>query len=158
MTRGISNPLPPHEAHIQQAQTEDFLHKLEAGGRRITESRRAVVEAVGQKSAPFTAEELCDDVPGVGRATVFRNIKLLQDMGFLCRVLLEDGSPRYQPSRQSHHHHLVCVQCGAVRDFIDCDVTDMLRSVTERSGFEIAGHRLEVYGRCPTCQKSAQAS
>ena len=134
---------------------EAFIAQLEAKGHRITSSRRAVAEAVSRRSTPFTAEELCGDVPRVGRATVYRSIKLLQGSGSLCRVLLEDGSPRYQPTHQSHHHHLVCVRCGEVREFVDCDVSDMLGSLVRRSGFEIAGHRLEVYGRCTQCQLEA---
>ncbi len=134
---------------------DSFINRLEVEGHRVTSTRRAVAQAVSGRTAPFTAEELCDEVPRVGRATVYRNIKLLQDMGFLCRVLLEDGSPRYQPSQHAHHHHLVCVSCGEVQDFVDCDLSELLRPVVRESGFEVAGHRLEVFGRCARCRGRA---
>lgn len=137
---------------------ETCIRQLESLGHRITGSRRAVVDAVSRMESPFTAEEMCADLPRVGRATVYRNIKLLQEMGVLCRVLMEDGSPRYQPSHQSHHHHLVCVRCGSVRDFVDCDITDTLAEQVRRSGFEVLGHRLEVFGRCRECGQAASAN
>ncbi len=138
--------------------SETCVRQMESQGHRITGSRLAVVEAVSHKESPFTAEEICADLPGVGRATVYRSIKLLQAMGVLCRVLMEDGSPRYQPSHQSHHHHLVCVRCGSVRDFVDCDITDTLAEQVRRSGFEVLGHRLEVFGRCRECGQAASAN
>jgi len=126
---------------------DDFIRRLESEGHRVTSPRRAVVDAVSHREAPFTAAELCDSVPGIGRATVYRNLRLLQELGFLCRVLMEDGSPRYQPSHSRHHHHLVCVECGLVREF-DCDIIDRLAPHVSRQGLEMVGHRLEIYGRC----------
>ena len=136
---------------------EACVGELEARGHRITRSRRAAVRAVSARPGHFTAEELRRELPRLGRATVYRNIKLLQEAGFLCRVLLEDGSRPYRLSHRSHHHHLVCVQCGAVQDLLDCDVSDVLRSLVKRTGFEMEGHRLEVYGRCRTCRNARAA-
>ena len=65
---------------------------MEEQGHRLTAPRRAVLEAIDATVAPFTVEDLCDVLPGVGRATVFRTIRLLQDLAVLCRVPLEDGT------------------------------------------------------------------
>ena len=56
----------------------DLIAVLEDGGYRITRPRRSVIAVLDQKDEGFTAEELCSEVPGVGRATVYRTIKLLQ--------------------------------------------------------------------------------
>lgn len=126
---------------------DDLRNRLASDGYRLTNPRQAVAEAVSRRQTPFTAEELYDSVPTIGRATVYRNLRLLQEMGFVCRVLMEDGSPRYQPSDNRHHHHLICVDCGLVREF-DCDVVDLLVPEVSRQGLEMVGHRLEIYGRC----------
>ena len=59
----------------------------------------------------------CERRRKVGRATVFRTIKLLLDLNILCRILLDDGTLHYRVSTRGHHHHLVCRECGRVEDF-----------------------------------------
>lgn len=123
-------------------------------GLRLTGPRRAVFEAIAAASVPFTADELAQSLPGVGRATVFRTIRLLQDLEVLCRVPLEDGSVRYQLSRGDHHHHLVCSQCGAVDEFDDPELDGLIARNAKRTGFTLASHSLELYGRCAACSAS----
>ena len=128
-----------------------FIDALGERGYRDTEPRRAVVSAIAQKERHFTAEELREQIPGVGRATVYRSLKLLVDAGVLCRVLLEDGNLHYQLSHRGHHHHLLCVDCGASEDLTGCDIEDQLKNVAASHSFQVSGHWLEVYGRCQKC-------
>lgn len=132
-------------------QGDDAARLIGRLGLRLTAPRRAVLEVIAAAPAPFTAEELAQSLPGVGRATVFRTIRLLQDLDFLCRVPLEDGSIRYQVSRGDHHHHLVCSQCGAVGEFDDPDLDNLILRNARRKGFTLASHSLELYGRCAAC-------
>jgi len=99
----------------------------------------------------FTAEELRHAVPEVGRATVYRSLKLLVEARALCRVLLEDGDLHYQLSHRGHHHHLLCVECGVSQDLLGCDIQGVLEQVTSANDFQLRGHWLEVYGRCRSC-------
>src|SRR5262245_31915246 len=91
-------------------------------GHRITGSRRRVLDAILAQPAHFTVDDVMRSAPRVGRATVFRTIKLLVDLNLLCRVLLEDATLHYRLSTRGHHHHLVCIECGRVEDFTNCDV------------------------------------
>lgn len=118
---------------------------------RVTSSRRAVLDAIKASDAPFTIEELAGLVPEVGRATVFRTVKLLQESGAVCRMVLEDGSVRYQASQGDHHHHLICSECGRVEEFSDPGLDRRIEEDAARSGFQLDGHSLELYGRCPAC-------
>jgi Fe2+ or Zn2+ uptake regulation protein len=66
---------------------------------------------------------------------------------------------RYRLSRRSvHHHHLICVECGDVQDFVECDLGPLSMELSRRTDYEIKGHRLEMYGRCPACQSSLEGS
>ncbi|MBI4235921.1 MAG: transcriptional repressor [Chloroflexi bacterium] len=118
---------------------------------RATRSRRAVMEAVIPWAGLFSAEELCRALPSVSRATVYRALAYLQEIGVVCRVPAGSGAPRYRTGSPRHHHHLVCVRCGAVQDIARCDLDAIVRSITDRFGYEPVDHRLEVYGRCATC-------
>jgi len=133
------------------------IQRMEDRGYRVTAPRLAVLAAAADCGDQFSAEELDQRLPRVGRATVFRTLKLLVEMDVLCRVLLDDGSLRYRWSRRGHHHHLVCNECGAVQDFTACDVADLVSELTHRTNFTVEGHWLEVYGRCGTCAHAAPA-
>ena len=128
------------------------MEALGERGCRDTSPRRTVIWAIAQKERHFTAEELRDQLPGVGRATVYRSLKLLVEAGALCRVLLEDGNLHYQLSHRGHHHHLLCVECGASEDLLGCHIEDQLENVAAAHNFEVSGHWLEVYGRCQSCR------
>ena len=130
---------------------EQLLDTLEDQGHRSTSPRRAVVQAVAAQDRHFTAEELREQLPRVGRATIFRSLKLLVESGALCRVLLEEGNLHYQLSHREHHHHLLCVVCGASQDLLGCDIEGLLREVSSAHHFQLSGHWLEVYGRCGNC-------
>jgi Fe2+ or Zn2+ uptake regulation protein len=133
------------------------LSSIEEMGYRLTPPRLAVVAAVAARNAPFTIEDISQSLPDVGRATVFRTVKLLLEIDFVCRVLLDDGATRYRVSRRGHHHHLICTRCGAVQDFTECGVGDLAALLGARTEYEIEGHRLEVYGRCSECRGSPSA-
>jgi Fur family transcriptional regulator, ferric uptake regulator len=130
---------------------EQMLEALGERGYRETSPRRQVVQAIVEKDRHFTAEELRDQLPRIGRATVYRSLKLLVEAGVLCRVLLEDGNLHYQLSHRGHHHHLLCVECGASQDLMGCDIEDQLNRVADAHDFQMSGHWLEVYGWCPKC-------
>ncbi len=131
--------------------------KLEARGHRITPSRRAVVAAILARKGHFTADDLVVRCRGAGRATVFRTLRLLTEIGAVCRVLMEDGALRYLVSERGHHHHLVCTGCGAVQDIDACAVSGAIRDLSEATGYDVEGHWLELYGRCAACRAAVPA-
>ncbi|MCC7362962.1 MAG: transcriptional repressor [Dehalococcoidia bacterium] len=132
-------------------QAESSSERLSVGGHRVTAPRRAILDAIARAGGPFTIEELTSRVPAVGRATVFRTVKLLQESEVLCRVILEDGSVRYQLSRGGHHHHLICSECGTVTDFSDPELDRLIHENAGSAGFQLDAHSLELYGRCASC-------
>lgn len=139
----------------QGATLPDVIAALEDGGHRITGPRRRVASAVAAKSRGFTAEELAAELPEVGRATVYRTIRLLLDAGVICKLTLPDGAPVYSTSRIEHHHHSICTVCGAVTEFRDTTVERVLRSIAREIDGEIVGHRMEFFIRCRACRDDA---
>jgi Fe2+ or Zn2+ uptake regulation protein len=127
---------------------------LQDQGMRLTKPRLQVLEAIVRGSDPFTAEDVEKLAPKVGRATVYRSLKLLVEMGILCKVFLDNGSPRYSFSAQEHHHHLVCVACGSVREFRQSVIEQVLAQLEILQAGTIMGHRMEVFVLCPACQKA----
>jgi Fur family ferric uptake transcriptional regulator len=133
--------------------------RLEMRGLRLTPARRAVLAAVLDAGPHFTVEEVYQRARGVGRATVFRTMRLLQHLNMVCRVLLDDGRLHYRLNRtRGHHHHLVCRECGRVEAFTDCHVPALVEEVARRTDYQIEGHWLEVYGRCRACRAGRGAA
>jgi Fur family ferric uptake transcriptional regulator len=129
-----------------------IVERLELRGHRMTTSRRRVIDAVLAQDGHFTVDAILHKTRRVGRATVFRTMKLLQDLNIVCRVLLDDGTLHYRLSTGRHHHHLVCVECGRVEDFSQCDVESLVRDLQKATQYEVQAHWLEVYGRCHACR------
>ena len=129
-----------------------IIQRLELRGHRMTGSRRRVLEGLMAAPAHFTVDDVLRLAVGVGRATVFRTMRLLLDLNVVCRVLMEDGSLHYRLSTRGHHHHLVCRSCGRVEDFSNCDVSSLVRDLSRNTEYQIEGHWLEVYGRCASCR------
>ncbi len=131
-----------------------IIQRLELRGHRITASRRRVLEALLDAPAHFTVDDVLRQAAHVGRATVFRTMKLLQELNVVCRVMMEDGSLHYRLSTRGHHHHLVCRSCERVTDFATCDVSSLIDQLARSTDYRIEGHWLEVYGRCASCRAS----
>lgn len=136
---------------IAMESTADIERTLASGGFRLTGPRRTLVEVMQGLGDHFVADEVVEGAPKVGRATVFRTLRLLQDVGIVCQVVLDDGTAAYRLASGGHHHHLVCSECGAVSDFASGDIEGLLDDIARRTGYRVDAHRLEVYGMCPAC-------
>ncbi len=134
----------------------DLLAVLEDRGYRVTEPRRSVVELLDSKEVGFSAEEICGELPDVGRATVYRTIKLLLEAGVICKLALPNGAPKYSLARIEHHHHTVCVTCGTVSEFRDVTIERFLRTIGADISGEIVGHRMEFYIVCRSCLAASE--
>lgn len=127
---------------------------LSRSGYRLTSPRRAVLDTIRDLGNHFTAEEVLIASPEVGRATIFRTMKLMRELGVICQVVLDDGTAVYQLAEEElaeHHHHVICTECGKVTEIASDGLERELEAVASQTGFNIDTHRLELYGRCSNC-------
>ena len=144
-------------SEIMQAES-NILAALEERGSRMTWPRRQLAAALARRSDSFSAEEIVAALPNLGRATVYRTLRLLGEAGVLCKATMPDGSPRYSlDDTHHHHHHLVCVGCERIEEFRHPSIERMLRAMKAQAGSEFVGHRLELYHRCADCRESGQS-
>ena len=131
---------------------KELLAVLEGLGYRATAPRKAIAELLEQKQDSFTAEALIEELPSVGRATVFRTIKLFLEAGAVCKLATIDGSQMYSLCRVGHHHHhWVCIQCGAVEEFRASAVEQLISAIGSEIPGEVIDHRVELYVICGSC-------
>ena len=139
----------------------ELSEALVDAGYRLTEQRRVIADLIASRAGHFTAGDLLADSRrrrlGVGRATIFRSVDVLADLGLIERLDLPDGGHAFVACSGPHHHHLVCSSCGRSTDIAATGLSAILRDVGARSGYRIGSHRLEVFGICPTCQAASRS-
>ena len=133
------------------SQSATILAALENQGYRSTLPRQVIIENLENHTDGFTADDLVRDLPHIGRATIFRTLKLLLETGIICKLSLMTGEPRYSLAHAEHHHHTVCVTCGAIGEFHTGTVERILRLMGGEVGGAIVGHRIELYINCVDC-------
>ena len=122
---------------------------------RPTKQRKAVTEAMGSftdfRSAQEIHELLGERGETVGLATVYRTLQRLAETGDVDVLRTEDGEAIYRRCSDSHHHHLVCRECGATVEVEGPTVERWTRSIAAEHGYADVSHTLEIFGTCPAC-------
>jgi len=95
----------------------------------------------------------------VGRASIYRALEVLSDLGLLVRVDVGDGAARYERAHdhggEHHHHHLICDTCGLLIPFDDDELERAIDSASDRLGFDTKGHDVTLRGTCEDCRVGA---
>lgn len=138
---------------------ETLKENLKKEGYKLTPQRRAILNGIiKSEGSHLTAEELYDlvksDCPEIGLATIYRTVQLLEEMGTIRKLDLDDGCSRYELNHVEEihqHHHLICKRCGRVIE-VEGDLLDELESIVEKQyNFKIEDHSLKFYGVCDKC-------
>jgi len=131
---------------------------LRKAGLKVTVPRLKILEILeGNPTRHMSAEEiykrLLDSSEDIGLATVYRVLTQFEGAGLVSRHHFEDGMAVFEINHGAHHDHIVCMDCGAVEEFVDPDIETRQNAIAKRLGFRIEEHSLVLYGRCqrPNC-------
>ena len=131
--------------------------QLSRQGYKLTRQRKAVVEVVAHTRTRLSAAEVYaraqHGCPDLGLTTVYRTLEILEQLGVIRRVHLDDGCEGFAVAAAEHGHHLICSCCQETIEFEDCNMNALLQRVAEQTGFTIQQHWLELVGLCPECQQ-----
>ncbi|MDP6474964.1 MAG: transcriptional repressor [Alphaproteobacteria bacterium] len=81
----------------------------------------------------------------ISLATVYRTLRLFEEINILERHDFGDGRARYEKADQDHHDHLIDVKSGKVIEFQNRQIEQLQAAEAERLGYKLIGHRLELY-------------
>lgn len=139
--------------------SENFKDHLKEKGYKLTSQRQAVLDIIIEhKSMHLSTEEIYDYVrlsyPEIGLATVYRTLILLDRLGLVYKLDLDDGCSRYELNKYNEdhkHHHLICTKCGSVAE-VQGDLLEALEEqILKKNNFIVKDHRVKFYGLCSKC-------
>ena len=102
-------------------------------------------------SAEDVYRRLLEQGSDVGLATVYRVLSQLEAAGLLSRNVFDTGKAVFEINEGEHHDHLICLQCGQVDEFRNEAIEALQREVASTRGYQLADHRLALYGYCRSC-------
>ncbi|MGQ9555205.1 MAG: Fur family transcriptional regulator [Anaerolineae bacterium] len=134
--------------------------RLRRAGYKLTPPRLAVLEILEAEGRHLSPAEVLDRgraiYPALSRATVYRTLELLIELGVLRPIYLGERGSRVARI-EGGHQHLVCLDCGSVIH-LDESVSDELEEIlSKRLGYQVSSYLLELYGACPTCSQEPAA-
>jgi Fur family transcriptional regulator, stress-responsive regulator len=133
----------------------DLLERLREQGWRLTAQRRVVAEVLDGDHVHYTADEVharaSERLPEIARATVYNTLSELVAIGEVIEVSTDGRAKRYDPNARHSHQHLVCSQCGTIRDVHPSGDPLAVLPETERFGFTISDATITYRGTCPQC-------
>ncbi len=144
-----------------------YLHNA---GCRITTPRKIVIHILGETEEHLSAEDIYLAAlkinPSIGLTTVYRTVCLFEQIGLLQKFEFGEGRARYEliknPQKKEHHHHLVCVQCKTIINYIDFMKEEIKlmnkteKKLSQKHNFSITHHTIHFYGLCEKCRESIQ--
>ena len=145
-----------HKHHIDQNKEyyQDVLKHLREKGVRITETRKAVIDFIIQShdhpSADRIYQALLPAFPNMSLATVYNNLKVLIDEGFVSELKVRNDTTTYYDFMGHQHLNVICEKCGRIAD-MDLDLPDVQQEAADQTGYQITKSQMVVYGICPDC-------
>ena len=135
---------------------ELWLSRLQAHGYRLTDARRAVVEAVAQTFRALTPLEVFDlarpHCDGLGLVTVYRTLEKLEELELIERVHQSQGCQAFIAAGRGHEHLLLCTRCGSAVRFEGDDLEALIASISVQTGYKVEEHWLQLFGLCQNCR------
>jgi Fur family ferric uptake transcriptional regulator len=128
------------------------------GKLRSTPERFRVLDAVLATQGHFDAESLYYRIitsgDKVSKATVYNTLELLQKCGLVSKYRFAENTSRFEKAYgKPHHHHLICLGCGEITEFVNERLESIQEDVCNQKSFIPQGYTLQIFGTCSRCRK-----
>jgi Fur family ferric uptake transcriptional regulator len=133
-----------------------FTEYLAKNGLRLTGQRRRILDFFLKAERHLSQEEIYSALRryGLGRATVFRTLKMLEECQLVNHVVGSTGAPRFEVHlERPHHDHLICIACGHIQEVCWPKLEEIQERTCRKIGFEPKWHRHEIFGLCQKCAR-----
>ena len=146
------------EGSGRRVRLESLIAHLKAQGLRMTPQRLAILRTLVMHTGHPTVEEihlaLLPEFPSMSLATVYKTIAMLKQAGEVLELEFSRLDNRFDGHNPHPHPHLICTGCGRIMDPQIPGLAQILKGLSESTGYTVTSHRLDFYGLCPDCIKS----
>lgn len=130
---------------------------LKKASLKNTKQRNSVLKIIESSKEPLTAEEIFKAMImenyQINLSTIYRTLSLLTNKNVLLKILKGDGTASYELNKVSHNHYITCSICNRSALIESCPIREISESVSEKTGFKVTGHSLQLTGICSECMK-----
>ncbi len=136
----------------------NFKSLLKKNGLKFTIQREIILETLYNSNEHLTPESLHQLIQKkhpdlkTGIATVYRTLALLEDSNMVTSLSFGAQGKKYELGAKNHHDHMICTNCGSITEFVDTQIEDRQKKITQALGFEMSDHSMQIYGICKKCQ------
>jgi Fur family ferric uptake transcriptional regulator len=131
----------------------------------FTHQREAIAQVLFESTRHLSADDVAAALRGrgehAGKATVYRTLALLVELGLAAEHDFDEGFKRYEAQvGAAQHDHLICTACGKVVPFQHPELDGLVAEVAAKAGFEAITRQVKVFGTCngtDACRELARA-
>jgi len=136
----------------------DFKQLLKKNSLKFTIQREVILETLYNSDEHLTPESLHHLIQEkhhdlkTGIATVYRTLALLEESNMVTSLSFGAQGKKYELGAKEHHDHLICTECGTITEFVDEEIEARQHIITDKLGFKMSDHSMQIYGICKNCQ------
>jgi Fur family ferric uptake transcriptional regulator len=140
-----------------KAAHEILVKHLKSGKKlRATPERFAILDTVLATQGHFDADDLYYRLITAGvkvsKATVYNTLDLLQQAGLVSKYRFAENMSRYEKAfGRPRHHHLICLSCGDIIEFVSDRLERIQDDVCAEKSFTPQSTTLQIFGTCARC-------
>ncbi|MDQ7080590.1 MAG: Fur family transcriptional regulator [Paracoccaceae bacterium] len=126
-----------------------ILKRCKSRGLRMTGQRQVIARVLESADDHPDAEEIYARASkidsAISLATVYRTMRLFEDVGLVNRLDFGDGRARYEDASRAHHDHLFDMETGRVIEFVDPEIEQLQEKIARKLGYRLLGHKMDLF-------------
>jgi Fur family ferric uptake transcriptional regulator len=131
---------------------------LSCSGLKNTKHRLGVLDILLGENRAFTAYviflRLVDHDHQLSLSTIYRILNRFASQGLIIKTQpFHEKKATYEAHHKEHQHFLFCLRCSESIEIETCPIKTLEQTLTQKTNYQIVGHKMDIYGYCPQCQK-----
>nr|WP_315020881.1 transcriptional repressor [uncultured Aminipila sp.] len=131
---------------------------LKESGLKNTKHRTTILELLEEVKQPVTAEQIYCQLKekniSINLSTVYRTLETLSVKDLVLKhSVTNESRALFEYNNKTHKHYLVCMGCKKILSIENCPLHEYEKLLEQKTDFIITGHKLDMYGYCPECQR-----
>jgi Fur family ferric uptake transcriptional regulator len=133
---------------------KNTINLIRQKGGRLTKIKRTIINILVNSGCLISKKDLVDKLKKQNlnphRSTLYRELQLLIHCGIVFKQVI--AGDEYYEIPQSHHHHLICLNCKQIQTVtIEDNLSQQEKEIQSKNKFKTVHHSLDFYGLCNNC-------